>query len=315
MKAWQFVGTHQPLTLNDVPEPVPDADEVLIDIKACGLCHSDVGILEIDDYPLPARSSLPVTLGHEVAGVIAQVGSNVDGWKVGDRVGIANLAPTVPGIYRDGGFAEQITSRPDVLVPIPDSVTFVQAAISNDAGMTSHGAVVGVGKVQKGEKVGIIGYGGLGQIGARIAQLAGCDVYVAEIREALWPQALEAGAKKVVKNVLELTDDKLDVIIDFAGVGTSTTGAIEAARPGGRVVQVGMMAAQATINVTALVMKNLALLGSLGGTYEDTQAVYQLIAEGKVSPQTTAISFDEIGEGIARLSRGEVVGRLVASRD
>ena len=78
MKAWQFTGTHQPLQLNEVAEPEPAPDEVLIDVKACGLCHSDVGILEVENFPLPMRDRLPVTLGHEVVGVISRLGKRCD---------------------------------------------------------------------------------------------------------------------------------------------------------------------------------------------------------------------------------------------
>ena len=312
MRAWQFTGTHEPLVLVEVPEPTPGPDEVLIDIRACGLCHSDVGVLEVDGFPLPAKASLPVTLGHEVAGEVSVVGANVGHWAVGDRVGIGNVGDAIPGIMRDGGYAQRITSAPDVLVRIPDAVSFEQAAFCMDAGMTSHGGVIGAGQVGPGDKVGIIGLGGLGQIGARVAHLAGCEVHVAEIREELWPLARELGARSAVRDVRELADQELDVIVDFAGVGTTTAGAIEAIATGGRVVQVGMTTAEATINTNQLIMKGVTLVGSLGGTLDDVRSVFDLIASGALNPQTTVIGFDEVPSGLSRLSQGDVVGRLVA---
>ena len=315
MKAWQFTGTHQPLQLNDVAEPEPGPHEVLIDVKACGLCHSDVGILEVEGFPLPMRDRLPVTLGHEVAGVISRLGSDVSGWQVGDRVAIGNMPGSVPGLYRDGGFAPRITSGVDVLVRIPDSVGFEQAAVATDAGMSAHGAVVGIGRAAAGEKVGIIGFGGLGQLGARVAHLSGCDVYVAEPREETWPLAHEFGAVKVVADVLELAGDELDLIVDFAGVGTTTASAIESVGGGGRVVQVGMSSATATIDTIRLVMKRLTLSGSLGGTMDDTRSVVQMIGSGELVPTITTIAFREIPEGLSRLSQGAVQGRLVAVID
>lgn len=313
VRAWQFTGTHEPLVLVDVPEPRQGPDEVLVDIKACGLCHSDVGVLEVDDFPFPARASLPVTLGHEVAGVISQVGANVDDWSVGDRVGIGNVGDAIPGLMRDGGYTQMIASASDVLVRIPDDVSFEQAAFAMDAGMSAYGSVITVGHVSAGDKVGIIGLGGLGQIGARVAHLAGCEVHVAEIREELWPLAHELGATSTVKDVEELADQELNVIIDFAGVGTTTEGAIRAVADGGRVIQVGMTATEATIDTFQLIMKRVTLAGSLGGTLDDVRSVFDLIASGELNPRTTIIGFDEIPRGLERISKGEVVGRLVAT--
>ncbi len=142
MKAWQFTRAHQPLALVDVPEPTPRAGEVLIDIRAAGLCHSDVGLLNDDDSPLPPGASTPLTLGHEIAGVISELGQGVTGWAIGDRVGIANTNPlTVPGLARDGGYSFKLTAETETLVPIPKPVTFEQATVSTDAGMTAYHAV------------------------------------------------------------------------------------------------------------------------------------------------------------------------------
>lgn len=315
MKAWQFTGTNEPLVLADLPAPEPAPDEVLVRIKAAGLCHSDVGILEVDGFPLPAKSRLPVTLGHEVAGEIVQLGAEVGDWQVGDRVGIGNVGEAIPGIMRDGGFAEFITSRTDVLVPIPDGVSFAQAAMGNDAGMTAHGGMIGAGKASRGDKVGIIGFGGLGQIGATVAMLAGCEIYVAEVKPDLWHAATELGARRVVGDVRDLDDVELDLIVDYAGFGTTTAGAIETVRDGGRVVQVGMAVPEATISTDKLIMKGVTLVGSLGGTLDDTRRIYELMASGDLSPTIEEIDFADIPAGLQRLSAGTVTGRLVATRD
>ncbi|MEV5411165.1 zinc-binding dehydrogenase [Thermopolyspora sp. NPDC052614] len=282
----------------------------MLDIKAAGLCHSDVGFLEEDDYPLPAPP--PVTLGHEVAGVIAEIGEGVEGWSVGDRVGIANIGDSVPGIMRDGGFTYKITARPDVLLRMPDALSFEQAALAADAGATAHHAVIAVGQAGPGVKIGILGFGGLGQIGTRIAALAGADVYVAEIKEETWPLAIAFGAIKVVKDITELADEQLDVIVDFAGFGTTTAAAIETVRVGGRVVQAGMAKKQATISIWTMIMNQVSLIPTLGGTMEDLKAVYDHMASGRLTPKITTISFAEIPEGLARLSQGTADGRLVA---
>ncbi len=102
------------------------------------------------------------------------------------------------------------------------------------------------------------------------------------------------------------------MIIDFAGFGTTTAAAIETVRNRGRVVQVGLARPMGTISLNKLTLKALDLVGSQAGTKEDCSAVLQLIADGKLTSRITTISFEEIGEGIDRLERGEVIGRLVA---
>jgi propanol-preferring alcohol dehydrogenase len=315
VKAWQFTGTHKPLVLNDVPEPTAGPGEVLIDIKAAGLCHSDVSVLEVDDFPLPAKAHLPVTLGHEIAGVISAVGADVHSWKPGDRVAIGNIPDLIPGIFRDGGYAARITSRAEFLLRIPDAVSFAQAAVGTDAGMTAHSGMIGVGRASEGDKVGVIGLGGLGQIGARIAVLAGCEVYVAEPKRDLWRLAAELGAVWAVSDIRDLARENLDLIVDYAGFGTTTAGAIEAIREGGRIVQVGMGVSEATISTHLVTMKGITLVGSLGGTLDDTRSVYELMAAGELRPVITTITFDKIADGLRRLSEGTVVGRLVATYD
>jgi len=102
------------------------------------------------------------------------------------------------------------------------------------------------------------------------------------------------------------------VIIDFAGFGTTTAEAIDTVRVGGRVVQVGMGCLEATISTASLILRQVTLVGSLGGTRDDVEGVYRYFASGELTPTLTEISFEEIPESLARLKRGEVTGRLVA---
>ena len=312
MMAWQFTNTHEPLVLTEVEEPSAPAGGVVVDVKAAGLCHSDVGMLE-DEGWLVTLAKRPITLGHEVAGVISEVGEGVTDWKVGDRVGLCPTTPAgAPGYGYDGGFAPKVAVDQQALVRIPDNVSFVYGAAGTDAGMTSHHAVIVNGQVTKGTKLGIIGFGGLGQIGARVAVLAGADVYVAEINEAVWDNARATGVKDVKKSITEFADVGLDVIVDFAGFGVTTADAIETVRRGGRVVQVGMGKLEATISTRTMILNEVTYIGSQGGTKEDVQGVYDFLATGQLDPTITEITFDDIPDGIDRLAKGQVVGRLVA---
>ncbi len=314
MKAWQFTNTHEPLVLNEVPEPTAAEGEVVLEMKAAGLCHSDVGLLE-DEGWLALLAKQPITIGHENAGVVAEVGEGVTEFKVGDRVGVCPTAEGVgaPGYAFDGGFAPKMAVPAAALVPLPDEVDFINGAAATDAGMTSYHAIITRGGVKEGDKVGVIGLGGLGQLGARAAVLHGAEVYVAEINEKVWPMAEEIGAKGVKAAITDFEDVEFDVIVDYAGFGTTTAQAVTAVRPGGTVVLVGMGRLEATINTRDLITKAVNLVGSVGGTKEDIAGIYRLLASGEMKPTITTIGFDEIPEGLEKLERGEVVGRLVAS--
>ena len=312
MKAWQFTDTHEPLVLAEVDEPRAAPGEVVIDVKSAGLCHTDVGLMD-DEGWLSHVAKRPITIGHEIAGVIAEVGKGVTGWQEGDRVGFCPTTTAgTPGFTRDGGYSFKAAIDQEALVRIPDKVSFALGAVGTDAGMTSHHAVIAAGQVTAGHRLGLIGLGGLGQIGARIGILAGAQVYVAEINESVWGLARELGASRVTSSITDFADLDLDVIVDFAGFGTTTAEAIETVRQGGRVVQVGMGKLEATISTKALILHEVTLVGSNGGTKDDIGGVYDYCATGKLTPAITEITFEEIPDGLERLRRGEVVGRLVA---
>ncbi|GLY31912.1 zinc-binding dehydrogenase [Kineosporia sp. NBRC 101731] len=311
--AWQFTNTHEPLRRVELDDPIAAAGGVVVDVKASGICHSDVGMLE-DEGWLKILAKRPITMGHEVAGVISAVGAGVTEWKIGDRVG---LCPTTsagtPGYTFDGGYADKVAIGQEALVRIPDGVSFTDGAYATDAGMTSHHAVVALGGATTGMKVGIIGLGGLGQIGARAAVLNGASVVAAEPNEKVWEIGRSLGVGDIRKDISDFDGDDLDLIVDFAGFGSTTAGAIDVVRPGGTVVLVGMGRLTSEINTYNLIVNRIRLLGSAGGDPSDIAKIYGYMADGSLTTTTTTVSFDEIPDGLGRLARGEVVGRLVAS--
>lgn len=309
MKAWQFTTVGEEPQLTDLPDPVAGAGEVVIDIRAAGICHTDVSFIDGHVPGMPTHT--PIVLGHEVSGVISALGAGVTGFAVGDAVGIAPTGIQGPGVGRDGGYAEKTIGFVDELVPVPKGVTFAQAAAATDAGATAYHAVTAAGGVQTGMRVGIIGLGGLGQIGARIAVLQGAEVYVSDIRDELRSVATSLGATGFFTDAGEFAALGLDVVVDFAGMNT-TRAAIAGVRPGGRVVQIGAGNPDAAISVVDLVVRGITLVGSLGGTKADVEAVYALLESGALEPVISTVSFDEIGEGLRRLRLGEAEGRTVA---
>ncbi len=322
MKAWLFHEVGRPLELVELPDPEPRPGEVIVDLKASGLCHSDVGIT--DGTLTEVLGFRPIVLGHEAAGVISAVGDGVASCSVGDRVAIAAMGDgksgvigqATIGIGRHGSYADKTTAWEGEVIPLPDSVSFDQGAAATDAGMTSYHGVFVEGGLQPGMNIGIIGLGGLGMTAARMAVLGGANVYAAEINTAVHEAGLERGVSKVVTNVLDLAPFELDLIVDFAGFGTTTAGAIQVIRQGGRIVQVGVGQQESTINTYLLAMKDLELHGSVGGTPDDTAAVLAFIASGDLQIATQLADFDTIPASLDRLARGEIQGqRVVAVRD
>lgn len=144
-----------------------------------------------------------------------------------------------------------------------------------------------------------------------MAHLLGAEVYVAEIKEDIWPLAKELGAVDVRRSIKDFNDVKFDVIIDFAGFGTTTADAVDVIGLGGVVVLVGMGKLETTIDSKSLIVNQCDLRGSNGGTPDDIRGVYELMRTGKLSPVTTCIGFDEVPQAIERLEAGDVKGRLV----
>ena len=313
MIGWEFVKTHEPLVLVEKPDPVPEPDMVVIEVKACGLCHSDVGVLHDEAWLELVR---PHTyLGHEFAGVIVKAGAEVKNFKVGDRVAVCPTKdsrgqnPSYRG--RDGAYANLAIAPEEKLIHIPDGVPFTYAAAATDAGMTSYHAVMVNGGLKPGQKIGLVGIGGLGQWAVREAVLAGGEVYVATRNPEAQHLALSLGAKAAVTTPKELAPFGCEIIVDFAGGETTTQEAINSVVKYGKVVLVGMKT-RSPIRAYDLILNKRTLIGSAGGTNEDIEALLQLIASGKLVPNIEEISFDEIPAGLERLRKGGLLKRLVA---
>ena len=307
MRAWQFEAEGKPISLNEIPEPSAGPGEVVIDVKASGLCHSDIMYMAIGASTMPF---LPMTQGHENAGVISALGPEVTGWAVGDVVGVCSSGVRPPlGMFTPGGFADKLVASAPDLARVPAGLDLSLAALATDAGMTSYHAVIKAGGAAEGMKVGVIGYGGLGQIGTRAAVLKGAEVHIAEPKRDVWELATAAGVTGCVADADEWAGQSFDLVVDYAGFDT-TQKAINAVRRGGTVVQVGL--GKPTFTILTHTILGRTLIGSLGGTVADIEEVFDLLAAKEIEPVFTEIGFDEIGAGLERLKNNEVIGRLVA---
>lgn len=312
LRGWEFTGTHQPLRFVEKEMTELKPDYARIKVINSGLCHSDVGALE-DEGWLQIIKVVPVIMGHEAAGEIVELGSEVEGFEIGDKVAICPMpykGDAGPGYGRDGGYANYTTAPAEMLVKVPEGVDMAQAAASTDAGMTSYHAVVQKGGVKKGTKVGIIGLGGLGTVGMDVAIGLGAEVYVATRKESAQQKAKEKGAYKVAANILDFKEDNLEVIVDFAGAGITTYQALEAVGFRGRVVLVGMAKLDVNFNANDLILKQAEIVGSNGGTKEDIEDIMNLMAKG-LEIAVEEIPMSQVAEGLDILKAGKADKRLV----
>lgn len=320
MQAYVWHGPNTgPLRLSTLPIPTPSSGEVLLEVTACGLCHSDCHI--INGHQADAVKLRPITMGHEVAGTILSTGPDVTGFRAGDRVAVwlgghPDRPPRVIGLTMHGGYAEYAVAAADMLVAVPEGLPDELAAVTTDSLCTSYHAVVVAADARPGERVAVVGLGGLGMVGLQAACALGCEVYGFDL-SADKRAAAAAGNAGVVSCHARLEDvageDRgllFDKVVDFVGVDATMRAALRSVRYRGRVVIVGLEAPEVALPTFDIIWNKVQIYGSLGGSKEDMYAIMRLLAEGKLRPELEEIPFDGLNEGLRRLEANETSGRL-----
>ncbi|MCX7623968.1 MAG: zinc-binding dehydrogenase [Thermomicrobium sp.] len=318
--------------LVEVSRPEPGHGEVLLRVLAAGLCHSDLHIVDGelgDDYRLP----LPVTLGHEICGEVAEIGPGVSAIESGRRYvvfgavgcgacrycrsGRDNLCVSgqTIGRRRDGGYADFVVVPARALLPVPETVSDAEAAVATDAVLTSYHALLAVGRLRPGEGVAIIGVGGLGQSAVQIAKAFGAVVLALDTDARKRALAGELGADAVVgpQEVcpgVALLDRPVDLVVDLVGTAETFLLAQDLVARGGRIVLVGLASTAGTLRISVAARNELAVLGSAWGTREELATVLDLIARGVVRPRVETHPLVEILTWVERLRAGTVEGRV-----
>ncbi len=251
MRAERFYADTKTVVVEDVPIPEPGPGEVLVRVAYCGICHSDLSLIN-GTFPAQVEA---VTQGHEASGTIAALGPDVTGWAEGDRVVVPAGRPCLrcPNCRRgdvanclqvrlmafayDGAWPEYTVAQAVGLTGVPENVPMEQAAILADAVSTPFGAVVRTGKVTVGESVGVWGVGGVGTHIVQLAQLVGAAPIIAvDINPAVLDRSLELGAdyafdsrdEELKNKIAEITGGrKLDVAFDAAGLRVTFEQALE----------------------------------------------------------------------------------------
>lgn len=291
--------------VDDVPVPHPGPGELLVEVRACGVCASD---LHVAQGITPHGQPLPLTLGHEAAGVVAALGDGVSDWEPGDRIAVLpgrpcgrcsycaagrdNLCPnaSVLGVDADGALATFVLADPSLVLPIPLEVSYEHAAITTDAVATPYHALKRAGIVDGGVAA-IIGLGGLGLHAVQLAKLAGMQVIGVDVDPVQLERATEWGADAVVdaregspsRRIRELTGGGADRSLEFVGTAATVDQAVKAVAPGGRAVAVGLSPeAIETIPVALLVSQERELVGSFGATAQDLGELFDLVEDGRL---------------------------------
>ena len=334
MKAAVLRAFGAPLAIEDVDDPRPGPDDVVIGVRACGIDGTDLKLLDGFGY----TPDLPFVMGHEAAGVIEAVGERVRTFTPGDRVIPYNflippgspwyqgereqLSPDMVGVVgvkgRNGGFAERLMLPAHQLVRIPDGVDWHDAAVHCDAGITAYHAVRR-SRLALGETVLVIGVGGVGSFAVQYAGLAGAHVIAADRTEAKLAWARELGAAEAIDSadlaaaVRKLTGGRgVDCVLDIVGTEATMAAGVDALCVGGRIVIVGYTPDSVTLSGKRLAQNELEVIGSRAGSRRELAAALALTAAGRVrSIVTDTAPLVEVNQALAKLKRGDVVGRLV----
>jgi len=296
------------LEYKDVPEPIPMPRDVLIDVKACGICGSDVHGMDGST----GRRVPPIIMGHEAAGVIAQIGDEVKGWQLGDRVtfdstifcnqcsscrkGRVNLCSErrVLGVscqeYRQhGALAEQVAVPSQILHRLPDNVTFEQAALVEPLSVSCHAA--GILPIQGGESCLIVGAGVIGLFALQVLKNRGCDpVYIVDINPKRVQVAMRLGALVAPKSI------EVDLALEAVGLPETFAEVLGSLKKGGHLAMVGNLASSVKLPLQLAVTRELTLHGSCASAGEYPHCL-DLIATG-------AVQTDPILSAVAPLAEG-----------
>lgn len=340
MRAAVFHEANAPLRVQDWPDPTPKADEILVRVAACGLCHTDLHYI---DHGVPTAKQPPLILGHEATGVVAQLGAQVTNLKVGDRVLLPAVLPCgscfacrtgreniclnmrMFGNDVDGAYAEYVTAPAKDVFILPDEIPLVEGSIIADAVTTPYHAVKNRAEVRPGDSVVVYGCGGVGLNVVQFARLAGGIVIAIDIAEEKLEHALRLGATAVInpkqepagvaKAVRKLTAGAgADIAIEAIGNPATMKDAFSTLRPGGRLVVVGYSDHEVALNAGRVMYREMEIRGSLGCRPVDYPRVIELARTGRIevaSLVTARYPLDEINAGLDMLRAGRGIRSVV----
>jgi propanol-preferring alcohol dehydrogenase len=333
MKAAILHDFKKPLSIEQVERPHHEADEVLIQVEACGACHSDVHVADGDWTQLAGIVKRPLILGHEIAGHIVEKGQAVQDLQIGDRVGVPwihwscgecefcregneNLCSRqkITGVTVDGGYAEFVKAPATHALKIPDGLSALEAAPLFCAGLTVYRALKGAG-IMPAQRLAVFGIGGLGHLAVQIGRAFGAEVTAIDISEEKLELAKSFGAAETLNAADAAKQLRRNGGVHVALVTSAAKAAYDTAfsclRPTGTLLVVGLPAENICFPPILMSAKEVRILASAVGTRQDLREVLAMAAAGKVRCQVEARPLAQANEALELLRKGQVSGRIV----
>lgn len=337
VKALQKTGPDQPFRVVEIERRDPREHDVVIDIKAAGICHSDIHTIR-NEW---GEAHFPLTVGHEIAGVVEAVGDGVTRYQVGDRVGVGCLVNScgecseceagfennclngnvgtynskdVDGTITQGGYAQKVVVDERFVCSVPDALDFDVAAPLLCAGITTYSPLA-TWDVKQGQKVAVLGLGGLGHMGVQIAAAKGADVTVLSRSLAKEELARELGASRMLSTTedgfFEEHRGEFDLILNTISADIPVDSYLGLLKPRGVMVLVGLPPEAQSLHVGALIGGRKVLTGSNIGGIPETQDMLDFCAEHGIGARIETISVDKVDEAYDRVVDGKVLFRAV----
>ncbi len=339
MKAARLHDYHQPLVLDEVPDPEVTAPfDVIVRIGAAGLCRTDLHIWEgqFDEAQKANDWSLPYSPGHENAGWVEAVGDAVTNVAVGDKVILHPLITcglcracrdgddvhcdlsSFPGLFAPGGFAEYLKTGARSVIKIDDSLEPTDVAPLADAGLTAYHAIKkALPLLYPGTTCVVIGAGGLGHIGIQcLKAMSATRIVVLDANPDALAMAASWGADETVlvdgdqvAKVQELTKGRgAEVVLDFVGESGAEKWGVEMLKRKGYYFVIGY-GGTLEVPTMSIILTEINFIGNLVGSYNDLVELMDLAAQGKVTLHTATYALDDINTAIDDLNSGRLRGR------
>jgi propanol-preferring alcohol dehydrogenase len=334
MKAAVLRELKQPLAIEEIETPSPGENEVLIHVEACGVCHSDLHVVDGDWKQFAGITKMPLIPGHEVAGRVVKTGAGVKDLKAGDRVGVPWIYWTcgecefcregyenlcvkqkITGVTVDGGYAEYIKAPASHATKIPDAVSSTQAAPLFCAGVTAYRAIK-QSNIAKGQRLAIFGVGGLGHLAIQIGKQFGAEVIAIDVADDKLALASSQGASKalnssttnVVKEIRRAGGAHVALVTSAAKAAYDT--AFSCVRPTGRLMVVGLPV-EICFPPIMMAAGEIRVQASAVGTRQDLNEVLDMAAAGHLHCQVATRPLAEANTVMEEMRKGKVSGRIV----
>jgi alcohol dehydrogenase, propanol-preferring len=328
MRAWVLERQNsiekRPLSLQNIPDPLPEEGEIRIQVKAVGICRTDIHIAEGD---LPLKTS-PLILGHEVVGVVDEIGNGVDEFRVGDRAGIAwlnsacgkcefcrrgleNLCPEAKftGWDVNGGFAEYTAVSQDFAFKLPSNIPFHECAPLMCPGIAGYRSFT-LCDLKEGERLGLYGFGITATYVLQVAKMQGMEVYAITRSEENREAAKELGADWV-GGYDELPPMELDAGIIFPAAGELVPIGLGHLRRGGRLILAPVTMTPIVINDFNLIWMEREIKSLAHVTRKDGRELLKIASENKLKTRVETFGFDELQDAMIKVRKGEIKSNAV----